>query len=132
MTPTQRVRGIARASLCVAVIVLGYALALPLILGQLLGLSFAVRIGIAVALLLPLGFCMGIPFPSGIRFLQEIGMEPLIPWMWGVNGLGSVLGSTSTVAVAIRFGFAEAMLAGAALYFVVFALFRRRSFLTSA
>jgi multisubunit Na+/H+ antiporter MnhG subunit len=51
-------------------------------------------------------------------------MEPLIPWMWGVNGLGSVLGSTLTIAVAIRFGFTEAMISGAALYLVVFVLFR--------
>jgi hypothetical protein len=51
-------------------------------------------------------------------------MESLIPWMWGVNGLGSVLGSTLTIAVAIRFGFTEAMIASAALYLVVFALFR--------
>lgn len=124
MTPTQTTRGIARASLWVAAIVLGYAVALPLVLDQLLGLSFAVRIGFAAALLLPLGFCMGIPFPSGIRLLKEIHMEPLIPWMWGVNGLGSVLGSTLTIAVAILFGFTEAMIIGAALYFVVFALFR--------
>jgi hypothetical protein len=124
ITPTQTTRGIARASLWVAVIVLGYTVVLPLILHQLLGLSFAVRIGIAAALLLPLGFCMGIPFPSAIRLLQEIRMEPLIPWMWGVNGLGSVLGSTLTIAVAIRFGFTEAMIISAALYLVVFALFR--------
>ena len=123
ITPTQTTRGIARASLCVAVIVLGYAVVLPLILNQLLGLAFLVRIGIAVALLLPLGFCMGIPFPSAIRLLPEIQMESLIPWMWGVNGLGSVLGSTLTIAVAIRFGFTEAMIASTALYVIVFGLF---------
>lgn len=124
MRPGETTRGIARASLWVAVIAVGYAVVLPLILNQLLDFPFAARIGIAAALLLPLGFCMGIPFPSGIRLLQEIHMESLIPWMWGVNGLGSVLGSTLTIAVAIRFGFTEAMIASAALYLVVFALFR--------
>jgi hypothetical protein len=44
--------------------------------------------------------------------------------MWGVNGLGSVMGSTLTIAVAIRFGFTEAMIASAASYFVVFLFFR--------
>ena len=83
MPSTRTTQGIARASLWVAVISLGYAIALPPVLDLLLGFSFAVRIGIAAALLLPLGFCMGIPFPSGIRLLQEIHMEPLIPWMWG-------------------------------------------------
>jgi len=124
MPSTRTTQGIARASLWVAVISLIYAIALPPVLDLLLGFSFWVRIGIAATLLLPLGFCMGIPFPSGIRLLQEIHMEPLIPWMWGINGLGSVLGSTLTVAVAIRFGFMEAMIVSAVLYLVIFALFR--------
>jgi hypothetical protein len=123
-TPTQTTRGIALASLGIALVVLGYAVALPQILKQLLGLSFTVRIGISVALLLPLGFCMGIPFPLGIRFMQEIKMASSIPWMWGVNGLGSVLGSTLTIAIAIRLGFTEALIASAALYLMVFLLFR--------
>lgn len=123
-TPTQTIRGIALAALGVALVVLGYAVALSQILNQLLGLSFTVRIGISVALLLPLGFCMGIPFPLGISFLQEIRMVSSIPWMWGVNGLGSVLGSTLTIAIAIRFGFTEALIASATLYLMVFLLFR--------
>ena len=44
--------------------------------------------------------------------------------MWGVNGLGSVLGSAMTVAIAIRFGFAEALTVSAALYLAIFVLFR--------
>jgi hypothetical protein len=128
LTPTQTTRGIARASLGVAVIVLGYAFVLPSILNQLLGLSFAIRLGIAAALLLPLGFCMGIPFPSAIRLLQMIRLEFLIPWMWGVNGLGSVLGSTLTIAVAILFGFTEAMIVSTTLYLFIFGLFRTRVF----
>lgn len=122
---TQTTRGIARASLWVTAIMLGYAAMLPSVLDLLLGFSFALRIAMSAALLLPLGFCMGIPFPSGIRLLKEIRMETLIPWMWGVNGLGSVLGSTLTVAVAIRFGFIEAMIISASLYLAVFALFRK-------
>ncbi len=123
-TPTQKMRGIALASLGIALIVLGYAVALPQILNHLLGLSFAVRISIAAALLLPLGFCMGIPFPLGIRFIEENHMAYSIPWMWGMNGLGSVLGSTLTIAIAISFGFTEALIVSAALYLMVFLLFR--------
>lgn len=130
-TPVALTRTIARASLWVAVIMLGYAAVLPFLFNQLLGLAFWVRIGIAAALLLPLGFCMGIPFPSAIRLLQEFQMGSLIPWMWGVNGLGSVFGSTLTIAVAIRFGFTEAMIAGAALYMALFALFSDRIYAKS-
>lgn len=124
LAPAQMIRGIALASLGVAVIVLAYAAVLPWLLNQLLGLPFAMRIGIAAALLIPLGFCMGIPFPLGIRLLEETRMGSLIPWMWGVNGLGSVTGSTLTVAIAIGFGFTEALVASAALYLILFFVFR--------
>jgi len=125
LPPARMTRGIASASLGVSVIVLGYNLVLPVIFDRLLGLAFAIRIGVAIALLLPLGFCMGISFPLGIRMLKEARREDWIPWMWGINGLGSVLGSVLTIALAIRFGFAEALTVGAASYLVVFLLFRR-------
>jgi hypothetical protein len=40
------------------------------------------RIAIAVALLLPLGFVMGMPMPSGIPILANAVPE-LAPWAWG-------------------------------------------------
>lgn len=120
----RAIRGIAMASLSVAAAVLGYVALLNPVLGLCIGSPFAARIGIAASLLIPLGFCMGIPFPSAIRLMREIRLTPLIPWMWGVNGLGSVLGSAMTVAIAIRFGFAEALTVSAALYLAIFVLFR--------
>jgi len=125
LPPARMTRGIALASLGVAVLVWGYTLVLPLIFDRLLGLAFAIRIGVAIALLVPLGFCMGIPFPLGIRMLKEAQREHLIPWMWGINGLGSVLGSVLTIALAIRYGFAEALAVSSAFYLVVFLLFRK-------
>ncbi len=70
---------------------------------------------------------MGFPFPLGIRWLKELKMENHIPWMWGINGICSVLGSVMTIVIAISFGFTEALLVGAGCYFIVFLLFRKRS-----
>jgi hypothetical protein len=84
------------------------------------------RIGITLALLVPLGFVMGFPFPLGIRLLKEIKRESHIPWAWGVNGVSSVLGSALTVTTAIRFGFTQALLFGALSYFLVFVTFLRQ------
>jgi hypothetical protein len=84
------------------------------------------RIGITLALLVPLGFVMGFPFPLGIRLLKEIKRARHIPWAWGVNGVSSVLGSAFTVTTAIHFGFTEALLFGALSYFLVFVTFLRQ------
>jgi len=116
---------IAIISMSIVALLLVYAFSLPLILKQLLGLELAIRLLATVALLAPLGFLMGFPFPLGLRLLKEVRMENYIPWMWGINGISSVLGSAMTIIVAISFGFTEALLLGAACYFAAFLTFQR-------
>ena len=80
----------------------------------LLPLPLAARIAIAVAIVGPLGFAMGMPFPSGLR---RVGGElPDPPFFWGLNGVMSVVGSIGTVLVAVTLGFQVAMIMGAACY----------------
>ncbi|NOX89385.1 MAG: hypothetical protein GXO77_10185 [Calditrichaeota bacterium] len=71
---------------------------------------------------LPLGFFMGFPFPLSIRSMKEQKMENFIAWMWGVNGIMSLFGSTFTIIIGILFGFSYAVYLGAGLY-VLIALF---------
>ena len=118
-------RGIAVTSLYIVAVVVGYTFLLPLIFNQLLGLSLAIRLLVMVFMVIPLGFLMGFPFPLGIRLLKETNMGKYIPWMWGMNGTGSVLGSTTAIAIAISFGFTQALLVGAGCYFTVFLTFRK-------
>jgi hypothetical protein len=118
-------KGIAVASLSIIVVVVCYTFLLPLIFSQLLGLNLAVRLLAMVVMVTPLGFLMGFPFPLGIRSLNKTNLEKYIPWMWGINGVGSVLGSAMTITLAISFGFTQAFLVGAGCYFVVFLTFRK-------
>jgi hypothetical protein len=60
---------------------------------------------------------MGIPFPRGLSRAGR-GSLPAPPFFWGLNGTMSVIGSISTVVIALTFGFRVAMLAGAACYVV--------------
>jgi hypothetical protein len=121
-------RVIAVVSLSIVAVLLIYAFSLSFILEQLLGLGLVVRLLVTAALLTPLGFIMGFIFPSGLRLLKEMKMEDYIPWMWGINGIGSVLGSAMTIVVAISLGFTEALLLGAACYFIVFLAFQKAGF----
>jgi predicted membrane-bound spermidine synthase len=121
--PDKINRGIAMSSLSIVVMVLGYIFLLPIVFDQLLGLDLFVRILASIFILLPLGFLMGIPFPLGIRWLKERRLETLIPWMWGINGVSSVLGSVMTIVVAMSFGFTEAILISAVCYFIAFLIF---------
>jgi hypothetical protein len=74
---------------------------------------------------MPLGFGVGFPFPLGIRLLKEVGREKHIPWMWGMNGVSSVVGSTMTIILAISLGFTAAGFASAGCYLIVYFMFAR-------
>jgi hypothetical protein len=127
LTSDKLIKGLTNASLFIVAILLVYTFLLPLIFEQLLGLGLVIRLLATVVILLPLGFAMGFPFPLGIRLLREMGIENYIPWMWGINGICSVLGSVMTIMIAISLGFTEALLIGASCYLLVFLVFRKRS-----
>jgi hypothetical protein len=93
------------------------AFSLPRLVPALLPLDLSGRVAIAVALIAPFGLAMGMPFPKGLRMTGE-GSLPQPPFYWGLNGIMSVIGSVSTVVVAVAFGFQIAMLAGSLCYLV--------------
>jgi spermidine synthase len=112
-------KNILLACLFTVSIALIYVFTLPKIFDFLLPLYSTARIAATVLLIFPLGFFMGIPFPSGIRILHESSDES-IPWIWGINGSMSVLGSIFAATVSIVLGFSYAILLGIAAYFIAF------------
>jgi hypothetical protein len=102
---------------CVAVAIIGgiEALALPKLVPALLWLPLWGRIVVAILMIAPLGLAMGMPFPRGLRETGT-GSLPAPPFYWGLNGIMSVIGSVTTVFVALTAGFQAAMLMGSACY----------------
>jgi len=81
------------------------------------GVPDAARIAMSIALVAPLAFVMGMPFPLGLRRLVAVDATA-IPWAWGINGTASVLGSMLATLLAVHFGFSAVVLLAAALYVV--------------
>jgi len=67
------------------------------------GRELAVRIGVSLAVMLPVGFLLGFAFPTGMKLVEAIDAEPT-PWFWGINGATGVLASVLAVVVSIAFG----------------------------
>jgi hypothetical protein len=109
------------AALAVTVGVVLLLAVMPPLLRATLGWSIGLRAAITMALLIPLGFGMGIPFPTGLR---EVGRwtGDIVPWAWGINGVVSVLGSVAAMLAGKLWGFQTVLLGGAAVYAIVFAL----------
>jgi hypothetical protein len=119
-------RGIRLAVAAAAAMALGHAFLVPGLLGALMGMELPARMAVAAALVAPLGFALGIPFPLGIRLLGRAGLGARIPWMWCVNGVGSVVGSGAAVMLAIQWGFSAALTVAAMCYLVMAGGFRGR------
>jgi hypothetical protein len=111
-------RAIRISALATAAITIVLAATLPHVDLFLLRQPMAVRIGAVVVGLAALGFCLGMPFPSGIRMLARTSPAD-IPWMWGVNGVLSVVGSLAAVILGGAAGFRAALYVGAGLYVAV-------------
>ncbi|WP_374687950.1 hypothetical protein [Promineifilum sp.] len=85
------------------------------VLESTLHLGLAARLVVAVLLLSALGFLMGMPFPTGIRWVGR-RQPSVVPWLWGINGVTSVLGSALATALAIHVGFRLTLLVAALVY----------------
>lgn len=83
-----------------------------------------VRIAVAVALIFPLGFFLGMPFPLGILSIEK---QPsgAIAWAWAMNGLFTVIGGMLSVLLSIFYGFRITLLAALLIYCLAFFLFPR-------
>jgi spermidine synthase len=110
--------------LCVIVVaILAYVGVLPVLLDRLVGAPFFAKLVISGIVLVPLGFAMGMPFPTGLRALaSRPSGENSIEWAWAMNAASSVLGSVLAIVVAIQFGLNVTLACGAAAYFMALVL----------
>lgn len=114
------VDSVTRLRLVLVVIVVGVvgaAVALPAIMAPALRLPDAGRVLTSMIIILPLGVLMGMPFPTGLRWLGE-ERQVLVPWAWGLNGVFSVLGSVGVITVGATAGLTAAFYLAAAAYAV--------------
>ena len=88
------------------------------IIAPFAGWSLPGRCLIAVLLLAPLSFFMGMPFPAGLGRLSECA-PGLTAWAWGINCFASVVASSAAVCIAISYGHNIVTLSALVLYVLV-------------
>jgi len=95
------------------------------LLPELLGLDLWLRVLIVVVMLVPTGLVLGMPFPSGIRVVEQM-CPHLIPWGWAINAFFSVFGSIFCIVLSMAIGFSNVFYVAAGVY-VVGLLFMKTS-----
>lgn len=98
--------------------------ALNAIFSFTLGYSIFIRIILSIVTIMPLGFLMGIPFPSGIIQLRAFpNTKRIVPWIWAVNGTASVVASILAALLALSSGFKWVFWLGAICYLCAYISF---------
>jgi spermidine synthase len=103
---------------------------LPSRLAAFVGLAFGYRLLVSGVLLIPLGFVMGMPFPTGLRSLASETDQSIaggaqgnaVEWAWAMNAAASVLGSVLAMVIAIQFGLNVTLACGAGAYLLALLL----------
>ena len=106
----------------IAFVAVVYLFLLPPLFQGLATLPLAAKFTVSLLLIVPLAFCMGMPFPLALARLGGEGAG-LIPWAWAINGCASVLGAVLATILAIEFGFTVVILVAVGLYGIAAASF---------
>jgi len=109
----------------IAAVIVLYLFILPPMLTSLVGLDFTVKLALTALLLVPLGFAMGMPFPTGLQVVAFASEDSAATeWAWAMNAASSVFGSVLAMVIAINFGLGATLAAGAVAYLAALGLTR--------
>ena len=100
------------------------AIVVSSLLSSLVWLPWALKVVLTVALIAPLGFVMGMPFPTGLKRLEE-WHAPSVRWAWSLNAAASVLGSVGALVCAIYLGLVQTLIVGGLFYLAALAMIAR-------
>ena len=98
--------------LILVALILFYVFIVPGLLSSAVGLPFTLKLLVSGLLLLPLGFLMGMPFPTALAMIDTV------EWAWALNAAASVLGSVAAMVIAIHFGLTVTLTCAAGAYLV--------------
>lgn len=114
----QRMLLVAVSGLVLTTIVL--QVVTPPLIADLSARSAPIRALIAMTLLAPLGVCLGVFMPTGLRVVSSLTTHSreYAAWAWAVNGFFSVLGSVSATIFAMAWGFRLTLMFALTLYLV--------------
>lgn len=101
----------------IAVSIILYIFVLSPVINTFIGLPLIVKSMIAIILIAPSAFFLGMPFPSGLSSLEK-DKGRLLPWALGMNGALSVTGSVFAKLSSISFGFTFVLITAGVLYLI--------------
>jgi hypothetical protein len=106
------------------VVILIYTCILHSFITAFMEFSFPLRVLLALLIISPLGFLMGLPFPFGIAVLEKTAPS-FIPWAWSINACSASVGASLSMVLALHGGFTLVTVLAAGCYLSALILYRR-------
>ncbi len=120
---TQNIKRLVLFSFLIFITAIGLFFTIPFIMNNLTEAGILIKAIVISILLIPLGFILGILFPTGINLAKEMGFEDSIPWLYGINGTMSVLGSIAAIIISTTTGFSASLILGSLFYLAIALIF---------
>jgi hypothetical protein len=108
----------------IALVIALLAIVVSSLLSSLVWLPWVLKVALTVGLIAPLGFVMGMPFPTGLKRLEE-WHAPSVRWAWSLNAAASVMGSVGALVCAIYLGLVQTLMVGGLFYLAALAIIAR-------
>jgi hypothetical protein len=110
----------------IAVLVIAIGILNPVLFSSSVRMEIHWRILITVAMIAPLGFFMGMPFPIGLSLIGD-NQKKFVALSWGVNGFFSVIGTVITIMLAMTTGFMFVFILSALIYAIAMIFILRQN-----
>ena len=99
------------------IVLLEHAFAMPRLAGWV-EWPFALRVLATVALVAPIGVCLGTFIPAAIERVKALAPRH-VPWAWGINGIFSVLAPLASVGLSMTWGIEALLLSAIPVYLMI-------------
>ncbi|MDP6434070.1 MAG: hypothetical protein QF536_03780 [Arenicellales bacterium] len=77
--------------------------------------TLTTKLVMAILLVAPIAFCMGLPLPLALARVAST-QPAFLPWAWAINGCASVVSAVLATMLAIQFGFTLVLILALSLY----------------
>ena len=101
--------------LALLIVLILFGLLTPFIIITFREYSTLIRIIVSASILFPLGLFMGMAFPIGMKY-ASVNSTQITPWLWGINGVMSVLATVLSIVIAMNYGISTSYWTGAVCY----------------
>jgi|GEM_PF-365191 len=109
----------------IPVILVFFAFFIDSIFFKLAQFGFNGKLAVSAALIFPISFLMGIPFPNAIEVIKKKASPEYASLLFGVSGAFATLGSTSSLFISVTYGFNASFMVGMICYALGIALFAK-------